>query len=108
MEGWIKTESFADRNVRNFCIDMRELRNAFPDDIHAWRGTDDFPFKVERFIKDKKVVPENAYLVAWFLEHYRLVFVLRFMHRDFPEVKPGNMIDNEDVDLLKLNNKSVK
>jgi hypothetical protein len=100
MDGWIRCENFSDRRVKNFCIDMRELETAFPGKTKDWKGGNDFPLEVASALKEKRLVPEDAALVAWFFEAQRLVFVIRFWHLSFTETNPWEYVLNENVSLL--------
>ena len=68
----------------------------FVDD-RVTRGDPDFPFKLEESLKDRKVVPKDAYMVAWFYEAHRNGFTVRFMHKEFDVVPPYDMIPTVDA-----------
>ena len=91
-DGFVVAGSAWHNRLKNFFVDAWYLRDGEID-----RGDAGFPFKLEQSLKERGVVPKDAFLWGYFFEPHRNGVTLRFAHRDFDEVQAGAIITCEDV-----------
>ena len=91
MDGWVRAGSLRHNRIKNYYVSgCWIVERGIKDDI-------DLPFNLESALKKNGVVPQDAYLVAWFYEINKHGYTLRFMHPSFEEVPPCDDIPTVGV-----------